>query len=81
MRIKLVKKISKGYLGMNRRAAKELGIDYPYSEETILINKSLSKKEQKKTIAHEKIELFHMKRGLKYREAHKIANALEANIK
>jgi len=74
MKVKEVKNIGKGYEGMNPLAAKELGVKCPRN--TILVKKSLSPKSKKKTITHEKIEYKQMKRGLKYRPAHRIATGL-----
>jgi len=79
LKVKAVKHIPKGYLGMNPLAAKELGIPCP--KDTILIKKSLSPKQKKLTVAHEKIEFVQMQRGSNYRKAHKVASSLEKNVK
>jgi len=79
MKVKEVKRIGKGYLGMNPLAAKELGIKSPPN--TILIKKGLTRHKKNLTIIHEKIEYAQMKRGLKYKPAHRIASALEKKVK
>lgn len=81
LKIKRVKSKSiKGYYGMNPEAAKELGIKCP--KNTILIEDKLKGRMKKRTIAHEKIENYMMKKkGLKYKEAHKIAEKFEKRIK
>lgn len=74
MKVKEVKSIEKGYIGMNPAAGKELGVKCP--PRTILVKKSLSPKQKQSVVAHERIEYSQMRRGLKYKSAHKIANAL-----
>jgi len=70
-RVVIVPKKIKGYVGMNYYSAKELGIAYPYSMDTILVWKGDRDKES--TIRHEKIEFNLMAKGLNYRKAHRIA--------
>jgi len=80
MKVKIVPdKQIKGYWGMNPRASKELHKKCP--KNTILVAKSASKLMRKRTIAHEKIEYYHMGRRLKYKKAHRIAEAFDRRIK
>jgi hypothetical protein len=65
-------KIKGGFIGMNKKAAQELGIHYPHKQNIIEIYKN-EEPIMQHTITHEKIEFCLMKKGLTYREAHKIA--------
>lgn len=76
MKVRVVKKLPRGYIGLNKPAAKERKLPFPYPADTVVVLRSLSPANKKKVAAHEKIEAFHMNRGLKYRVAHKIAEAL-----
>jgi hypothetical protein len=79
MRYKIiyVKDIPNGYVGMNYFAAKELGIPFPRKKNLIWI-KIGDKGLYKSTIKHEKIEAeLMMKKGMRYKQAHSIANHLE----
>lgn len=80
-KVKLVKHIPRGYVGMNYYAARSLRIPFPHSKKTILVRRDLGKGARKRTIFHEKIEYELMKRGLSYREAHKIALKAEKKIR
>jgi len=77
-RVRLVPdKIGDGYVGMNSEAAKALGIHFPYSRDTILVWKGLTRKEQRETFLHEIDEFRLMEKGLNYGIAHGIANGTE----
>jgi hypothetical protein len=79
MRFKIVyvKDIPGGYVGMNYYAAKEKGIPFPRKKNLIWVKKG-DKSLYKSTIKHEKVELeLMMKKGMKYKQAHSIANYLE----
>jgi len=65
-------KIKGGFIGMNKKAAQELGIHYPHRQNIIEIYKT-EEPIMQHTITHEKIEFCLMKKGLTYHEAHKIA--------
>lgn len=79
-RVRLVKRIPKGYVGMNYYAARSLRIPFPYPKKTILVRRDLGKRARERTILHEKVEYELMKRGLSYRKAHKIALKAEKKI-
>jgi UDP-N-acetylglucosamine:LPS N-acetylglucosamine transferase len=81
VKVKLVKKLPRGYLGLNKYAARELGLRFPYPANVVLVKKTLSPLKRIKTAIHERIEAYHMRRGLSYRKAHRIASALEKKVK
>jgi hypothetical protein len=58
------------FMGMNYRQAEELGIYFPYSEDTILIDKSLSSEEREQTLEMQVRIIAKMKKGASYLEAH-----------
>lgn len=70
--------IPKGYIGMNKLAAKAHKIPFNHNENVIEIKKGLPKKVRKHTIAHEEAEVYKMKQLIKkgysakkaYKEAH-----------
>ena len=62
------------YQGMNYYANKELHTGYDIKENEILLDKHLTREEKVNTIKHELIERRLMSRGMKYREADKIAS-------
>lgn len=73
-----------GYIGMNKQAAKKMGIKYPYSDDTFLIYRKMPKDKIDRTIRHEEIEDHLLKKGWDYRKkrkvsAHDVANELEDN--
>lgn len=69
------------YIGMNKLAYEELfKIPYPYAKNVILILKNMKSGTTRRTINHEKIEYSLMSKGLKYKEAHKIALKKEGKI-
>ena len=73
------------WLGMNYYAAKELKISFPYSENSIVIAKTskaegitkIERKKRNEIIRHEVVEREQMKKGIKYKEAHKLGLKLE----
>ena len=75
---KLIRKISviftdekiSGYVGMNWWAAKEMGVDFPYDKNSILIWHNMTKKERLATIEHEIREITKMTCGEEYYAAH-----------
>jgi len=73
-------KIGDDYIGMNWGAAKELGVEFPYSKTTLLIYSKQSEKMKKETIRHEIIELNLMLHGIKYKEAHEMAEILQDHL-
>lgn len=80
--MKIIKKDLKGkWFGMNYFASKELKLSFPIKKNEIYVDKHLKGRMLKRTIAHEKIECYHMKRGLRYKQADKIASKLEKKIK
>jgi hypothetical protein len=58
------------FMGMNYRQAEEMGIYFPYSEDTILIDKSLSSEEREQTLEMQVRIIAKMKTGASYLEAH-----------
>jgi len=80
MKIKRVNLGSKFY-GMNYYANKELKAKFNCKPNEILIDKKLKGRMLKRTIAHEKIECFHMKRGLRYKKADRIASKFEMRVR
>jgi hypothetical protein len=56
--------------GMNFWAAKELGIKFPYPEDTMLIYKKMSGDQIRMVILHEQIESRFMQNGMIYAAAH-----------
>lgn len=80
--MRIIKKDIRGYWGMNHEAGKELHIKNNPPEGTIYINKSLHGIKEKKVIVHEEVESYMMKHNhLKYKDAHRIANKFEKNIR
>ena len=78
--MKIVKKKLNGYYGMNHEAGKELGVSCP--KDTIYIDKDLKGRMLKRTIAHEKVESYLMrKKGMSYKEADSIAMKWERQVK
>jgi len=78
-KIKVIpKKLPRGYVAMNASSAKKLKIPYPYSKNTIVVWKGLSKRERKRDIQHEIDEKKLIdEKGLSYSEAHRRATRLE----
>ena len=78
-----VRKVNMGskYYGMNYYANKELKAGYKCHKDEVLVDKKLKGRMLKRTIAHERMEAYHMKRGLKYRKADNIARKFELKIK
>lgn len=78
MKIKFVSSsVLKDYAGMNYYAAKSIGFKKIKPNE-ILIDKSMSKKDIKKTIAHEIVESKLMKnKKMSYWKAHELALKME----
>lgn len=66
-----------GYDGMNYYAAQELGFDYSFDKDQILVNKELSFLFKIQTIIHEITEINYMKQGVHYWRAHKHAYEAE----
>lgn len=81
LKIKYVKpKEIKGFYGMNYEASKELGVKCP--KNTILIDSSLKGRMKARTIQHEKIESYLMKKKhLNYKKAHNVAMSFEKKHK
>ena len=79
--MKVVRKNTRGYYGMNHEAGKELGIKDIPPKGTIYVNKELKGRMLKRTIAHEKFESYQMQNGMNYNKAHKLAMKFERNIK
>ena len=81
--IKVRRKNIRNYLGMNKPASKELRLSkksQPKDKE-IFIDKSLKGRKKRQVIAHEIYERKLMKRGMKYKDAHKRATKYEKRIK
>lgn len=77
-KIEYRKEISKGYIGMNKFAAKSLHIPFNHNEHTIEIKKDLPKKIRVHTIRHEEAEIYYMKnKHLSYKKAHQKALKFE----
>jgi len=78
-----VKRVNMGkkFYGMNYYANKELKTGFKCKPNEVLIDKNLKGRMKKRTITHEKIEAFHMKRGLKYWKADRIASKFELKVK
>jgi hypothetical protein len=80
--MKVVKRNTRGYYGMNHEAGKELGIKDNPPKGTIYVNKELKGRMLKRTIAHEKFEVYlmeHNKDG--YEKNHKRAMKFERNVR
>lgn len=75
MRYKIirVKEIPQGYIGMNYYAARTHKIPFPYSRNVILVKEGLTEAQRRQTIQHERVEINLMRRGRRYRTAHKEA--------
>lgn len=68
----------KGYIGMNKYASKELHIPFHHKANVIEVDETLGKRMDRRTIAHEKGEMFYMKKKhLHYEEAHRKALVFE----
>jgi hypothetical protein len=65
------------YQGMNYYANKELKTGYKMGKNDIYYDQTLNPKDKQTTIRHELIERKIMSKGVKYKEAHKIANKYE----
>jgi hypothetical protein len=74
MKVKYTSNLPFGYLGMNPRAAKELGLSCP--RDTYLILDSLSAFQKKQILKHERTEYALMGKGLDYDEAHERASRI-----
>jgi hypothetical protein len=81
--MKIVRKNTRGYYGMNHEAGKQIGVKDVPPKGTIYVSKELKGRMLKRTIAHEKIESSILQRNpdMKYDKAHKIAMSFERNIK
>jgi hypothetical protein len=66
------------YDGMNYYANKELRQNHTMKEYDVLINRNLYGKKRKSVIKHELIERNLMKKGMKYRDADRIATKYES---
>lgn len=62
---------------MNQLAAKENKVNIKLNAREIAVKKTLSNIKYNQTIKHEAIELNAMQSGMKYKQAHKLANKLE----
>lgn len=80
-KVKVKRKNIKGYWGMNRPASQELKIEVIPPKDTIYIDKSLKGRKKRQVIAHEVYEQEKMKKGMKYRKAHKKALKFERKVK
>ena len=69
-KIKTVKNIPQGFIGLNYKAARSHNIKYKYPKSTILLKRGLSHRIREHTLRHEKIELELMKMGIPYHTAH-----------
>lgn len=78
-----VKRVNMGnkFYGMNFYANRELKAGFKCKPNEILVDKHLKGRMLKRTIAHEKIEAYNMKRGLKYKKADKIARKFELKVR
>jgi len=76
-KIKFVDRLEQGFIGENYYHSKEAGILFSYSKNTILILKGMPAGRTRRTIMHEMIEIVLMMKGMKYHDAHIIANRLE----
>lgn len=65
------------YIGMNYYANKELKAGYNMKPRDVLIHKGLHSKKKYEVMRHELIERNLMKKGMKYKEADKIATRYE----
>jgi hypothetical protein len=80
-KVKVKQKTVKGYWGMNNSANKELDLQVRMNDNDILIAKSLKGKKKRQVIAHEVEERKLMKKGMKYKSAHKRALKIERKVK
>jgi hypothetical protein len=76
----IVDKKGNQYIGMNKYAAKELGVSFNHPSTTITISQGLSGIKRKKTILHEETEARIMKHHHRYSYAHRFANYAERSI-
>jgi hypothetical protein len=75
---KLPKKVKGGYIGLNKKAAKELGIKTNLKYNEVAYYPCRKKSTNKRTIQHELIEQHCMRYGqMPYKEAHKVALRFE----
>lgn len=65
------------YQGMNYEAAKALHVKNKPRRDEIYVLDSLSEAEKKRTITHERCEVCHMRHGMDYRHADKLAEKEE----
>jgi hypothetical protein len=70
-----IKVIEKESHQMNPMAGREFGFHTP--KDTVFIDKNLSEDEKDRTLRHELREMHMMKQGMKYWDAHKIAQEKE----
>jgi len=72
------------YWGMNRGAAEQIKGKHmtPKSDNIIYVSDKLKGQRLKRIVAHEKIELYMIRhKGLNYKQAHRIAEKWEKNVK
>lgn len=80
-KVKVRRRNVKGYYGMNNEANKELGLKVEMKDNDILIDKSLKGRKKRQVIMHEVEERKLMKKGMKYKPAHKKVTKLEIKVK
>ncbi len=63
--------------GMNFYANRELKAGFKIKPMEVFIDDSISDKEKDITLKHEIVEIYYMKKGLSYKDAHSAALAFE----
>ena len=80
--VKIIRKAVRGYYGMNHEAGRELGIKDTPPRGTIYVDPKLKGRMYKRTVMHEKMEIYlmeHNKDG--YEKNHKRTMKFERNMK
>lgn len=78
IKVKVVDNIPKGYAGMNKYAARALGIRFPYPENVVTVKKWSHGQDE--TIKHERVERRCIKQGGSYTACHEKANKEEKKV-
>jgi len=80
--VKIIRKSIRGYYGMNHEAGKELGIKDTPPRGTIYVDPKLKGRMYKRTVMHEKMEIYLMKKNKDgYEKNHERTMKFERNMK
>jgi hypothetical protein len=68
------------YWGMNKQASHELNFHPSPADNEIFIDEKLKGRKKRQVIVHEKIEMYNMQKGMKYKQAHAIAEKMDKKV-